>query len=153
MHRALAVLLLLLPVAAHALETAPVKTGHTIATLLSEPDSVAASKPFRIALRLTLAPGWHTYWLNPGDAGTPPEIDLTGATAGPIAYPTPSHTSDGTFTSFEYTNEVLLPLTVTPPAKPGPLHLAAHASWLVCAKICVPEEAAFTLDLPQGSGA
>ena len=28
-----------------------------------------AGQPFRVGLRLRLAPGWHTYWQNPGDAG------------------------------------------------------------------------------------
>ena len=33
-------------------------------------------RPFRVGLRLQLAPGWHTYWQNPGDAGVPPELDF-----------------------------------------------------------------------------
>src|SRR6056297_1113481 len=31
------------------------------------------------ALRLTLAPGWKTYWRAPGDAGIPPAFDWSGS--------------------------------------------------------------------------
>jgi thiol:disulfide interchange protein len=153
MIRPLATLLTLLPLAAHALESPPVSSTHTVASFVSETDSVRPGQKFRVGLRLKIQPNWHTYWQNPGDAGAPPTLDITGATAGPIAYPTPQRIQDGTFTSFAYTGAVLLPVTVTAPATAGTLHLQAHASWLVCEKICVPEEASFTLDLPAGSGA
>ncbi|MFY8145805.1 MAG: protein-disulfide reductase DsbD domain-containing protein, partial [Rhodobacter sp.] len=31
------------------------------------------------ALRLTLAPGWKTYWRSPGDAGIPPLFNWSGS--------------------------------------------------------------------------
>ena len=153
MFRLFTLFAFLFPLAAQALETAPVRTDHTTATLVSETDSYAPGHPFRLGLSLKIAPGWHTYWQNPGDAGAPPTLDITGAAGGPIAYPTPSHEQDGPFTSFVYLNQVLLPVTVTPPSGGGTLHLKAQATWLVCEKVCVPEEAAFTLDLPAGNGA
>jgi hypothetical protein len=41
------------------------------ATLITDADSVAHGGQVRIALRLRLADGWHTYWRNPGEAGSP----------------------------------------------------------------------------------
>ena len=73
------------PSPAGALESAPVASARATATLVSDTDAVAPGKPFRVGLRLRLAPGWHTYWQNPGDAGVPPELTLTcrtGASAG-----------------------------------------------------------------------
>ena len=32
------------------------------------------------------------------------------------------------------------------------MHLTVHATWLVCATLCVPEDATFHLDLPAGTG-
>jgi thiol:disulfide interchange protein len=156
----LLIALICLPMAAHALESPPVTTTHTKAALVSEADSFAPGHPLRVGLDLTIQPGWHTYWLNPGDAGAPPTLDITGAAAGGIAYPTPEKLQDGPFTSYAYTKHVLLPVTVTPTAsaraRPGaantPLHLTAHATWLVCATLCVPEDATFALDLPSGTG-
>ena len=54
---------------------------------VAEQDVVAPGQPFRLGLRLRLAPGWHTYWKNPGDAGAAPEIVLAlpeGASSGDI---------------------------------------------------------------------
>ena len=107
------------------------------------------------ALRLRLAPGWHTYWQNPGDAGVPPELELdlpSGATAGPIAWPVPQRVAEGSLMTYAYTGEVLLPVTVTPSAD-GSTDVKAHANWLVCRDICVPEEGDFRLDLPAGTAA
>ena len=83
---------------AAALESAPATSPRATASLVSDVDTVAPGQPFRVGLRLRLAPGWHTYWQNPGDAGVPPELDLTlppGATAGPIAWPAPQRVAEG----------------------------------------------------------
>ena len=143
--------LALLP-AAWALESAPVRTARTTATLVSETDSLEPGKPARIALRLRMAPGWHTYWKNPGDAGAPPEINLTlpaGATAGPIDWSTPARMPEGPLMTYGYAGDVLLPITISPGADGG-LRVTAEATWLVCKDICVPEEGTFSLDLPEG---
>ena len=156
MQRVALVLLLLAsvaitPRAARALESAPVSSPRATASLVTDTDAVAAGKPFRVGLRLRMAPGWHTYWRNPGDAGAPAELKLTlpkGATAGPITWPTPRRLAEGPVMSYAYTGEVLLPVTVQPGSDAGPWPIRAHASWLVCKDICVPEEGDFQLNLP-----
>ena len=40
-------------------------------SLLAEITSIRPGQPFTVALRITLDPGWHTYWVNGGDAGLP----------------------------------------------------------------------------------
>ena len=110
----------------------------------------------RVALRLRLADGWHTYWRNPGEAGVPIELAASlspGATAGPIAWPTPARMSEGPVTTYGYTGEVILPMTVTLASDVSAVtgELAAH--WLVCKEICVPEEASFPIALMVGPGA
>ncbi len=136
---------------ARAGESAAVRSSRAIVTLVSDTDAVRAGQPLRLGLRMRLAPGWHTYWRNPGDAGVPPELTLTlpaGATAGDLQWPTPVRLPEGPLMTYGYTGEVLLPVAVTP--GPDPLHVEASATWLVCEKICVPEEGRFTLDLPPG---
>ena len=39
--------------------------------------AVAPGGTITVALEEKIAPGWHTYWKNPGDAGAPTEIDWT----------------------------------------------------------------------------
>ena len=131
-----------------------VTTDHATASIVSEADHFAPGATLRIGLHLQMQPGWHTYWSNPGDAGAPPTIDVSGAQAGPIVYPTPQRLQEAGLTSYAYTGDLLLPLTITPAATTqGTLPLRIHASWLICANICVPEEAQFSLDLPQGTPA
>ncbi|MBE9603867.1 thioredoxin family protein [Acetobacteraceae bacterium H6797] len=139
---------------ARALESLPVTSSRASVTLVAEKDVVAPGQPFRLALRQVLAPGWHTYWRNAGDAGAPTEITLTlpdGTKAGPIEWPAPQRIPYGPLVSFGYENEAFLPLTVTPSTsfKPGDvLTIEAEATWLVCNDLCIPEEGQFRLDLP-----
>ena len=139
---------------ARAAESAAVVSSHTAVALVSESDSLAPGQPFRLGLRFRMAPGWHIYWQNPGDAGLPPTVTWTlpaGATAGPIAWPTPARDRDGPLMSYVYTGSVLLPVTVTPAAGAGgPVDIRASADWLVCERVCVPESGTFHLTLPAG---
>src|SRR6266545_4179209 len=60
--------------------------------LLAETQSIGAGRTFWVALHQEIAPGWHTYWMNPGDSGEPPRIEWTlpaGFTAGEIQWPPP----------------------------------------------------------------
>ncbi len=137
-----------------AAESAPATTKRVTATLVSDTDAVAAGRPFRLGLRLRMAPGWHTYWQNPGDGGQAPELTLSlpeGTTSGPVEWPVPTRTAEGPIMTYAYSGELLLPLTVTPGA--GAQTIKASANWLVCEKICVPEEGSFTLELPAGTPA
>jgi thiol:disulfide interchange protein len=141
---------------AAALESAPATSSRATVSLVSDTDAVSPGTPFRVGLRFRLAPGWHTYWRNPGDAGVAPELDVTlptGAKASGLAWPTPQRVAEGPLITYAYTGDVLLPLTVTPAPGPGATTITADARWLVCKDICVPEEASFRLDLPAGHAA
>jgi thiol:disulfide interchange protein len=144
-----AVLMLLAANPAHALESAPVSSKRAIATLVTDTNAIQPGTPFRVGLRLRMADGWHTYWKNPGDAGVPPDLTIDGVTQSPIDWPTPRRVAEGPIMTYAYTGEVLLPVTVT--ASTGTIK--AHAQWLVCKDICVPEEGDFSLNLPIGAPA
>lgn len=137
-----------------ALESAAQTSPRASVTLVTDKDSVAPGDTVRIALRQKLAPRWHTYWKNPGDAGTPVSINLTlpdGASAGEIQWPGPERISTGPVMSFGYEHEALFPIAVTVPksALPGTtLPVMAKAEWLVCEKQCIPESGSFAIDLP-----
>ncbi len=139
-------------VPAGAAESNRVSTARDTASLVSDTDTVAPGKPFHIALRLQMASGWHTYWQNPGDAGVPPDLQLTlpnGAKASAIDWPVPRRIAEGPLMTYAYTGDLLLPVTITPGAS-GDTTIKAHAEWLICHDICVPEEADFQLALPAG---
>jgi len=142
---------------APALESALVSSPRLVASLVTDSDAIQPGTPFRVALRLRMADGWHTYWKNPGDAGAAPDLTLDlpqGARQSPIDWPTPRRVQEGPVMTYAYTGEVLLPVTVTVPpgvfAMAGTAAVVAHAQWLVCKDICVPEEGDFSLALPVG---
>ncbi|HUD60806.1 MAG TPA: protein-disulfide reductase DsbD domain-containing protein [Acetobacteraceae bacterium] len=160
MPRTLSITLLLLlaswAVPGWALESQPVVSARATVALVSDTDAVTPGQPFRIGLYIRLMPGWHTYWKNPGDAGVPPDLALTlpsGSTAGPIGWPAPERVAEGPLMTYAYTGDVLLPITITPGPGSTDSTIKAHAEWLVCREICVPEEADFRLDLPGGAAA
>jgi len=134
-------------VPAAALESAPVSSPRAVATLVTDTDAMQPGTPFRAGLYLRMADGWHTYWKNPGDAGVAPDLTIEGVTQSPIGWPTPRRVTEGSVMTYAYTGQVLLPVTVT--ASSGALK--AHAQWLVCKDICVPEEGEFALNLPVGT--
>jgi thiol:disulfide interchange protein len=143
----MAMLMVLTAMPVYALESAPVSSKRAVATLVSETDAMQPGQPFRVALRLRMTDGWHTYWKNPGDAGVPPDLTITGATQSPIDWPTPHRVAEGPVMTYAYTGEVLLPVSVT--AANG--SIKAHAEWLVCKDICVPEQGDFSLNLAIGT--
>ncbi len=131
---------------------------QSTARLLTDTDRVAPGTPFRVGLELTPAPGWHTYWIDPGDAGAPPTLALTaaegvpGLTQGDLRFPAPDYMADQGVVSFGYTAKTLLTRRVTWRGA-GKLMLTARATWLTCKDICIPEHADFSLTLPQGAPA
>jgi thiol:disulfide interchange protein DsbD len=147
-----ALFLVALALPARAAESVAVTSARATATLVSDSDRIAPGTPFRVGLRLRMAPGWHTYWRNPGDAGIAPELTFAlpdGASAGPVAWPAPRRQPEGPLMTYGYSGEVLLAVPIS-----GPAHsVGLHANWLVCKEICVPEEGDFRLDLPAGSPA
>ena len=152
----LSTLLSLIMVGAAAAQ--PVNTGHLVAELVPATQGVAPGQSVRVALRQTIQKDWHTYWRNPGDSGEATSIAWTlpsGWKASEFTWPTPHRIPVGPLTNYGYEGEVLLPMTLTAPAdaRPGEtVTLTAKATFLVCAEICIPEDAALTLRLPVTAG-
>ena len=149
--------LLAVPAFAQSISQQP----HTKLEIIAESAAPAAGKPVTIGLVLTPAPGWHTYWSNPGDAGAATRVawTLPGGTAppGPLAYPLPETLIVSGLMNYVYPKANVLVTSVTPPASmPNgtAFPVTVKADWLVCSlEQCVPESATVTLPLTIGSGA
>jgi thiol:disulfide interchange protein DsbD len=116
--------------------------------LVSATDTPSATQ--RLALDFHLAPGWHIYWSYAGDAGFPPAVTLAApAQAGPLAFPAPELFSQPPITAYVVSGHAVLPFTATGTGA----SIAADVNWLVCADICVPQQAHFTLTLAGGASA
>jgi thiol:disulfide interchange protein len=144
-------------VAASTVAASAVATGnHVAVSLVGETTNVVPGRPFQLALRQEIQPGWHTYWSNPGESGLPTTINWslpTGFSAAPILWPTPERFKAGPIVSYGYEGEVLLPISVDVPPALQPdstVTLNAHVSWLACSDICVPEETDVSLSVQVG---
>ncbi len=146
-------LALMLALTAAPALAAPVNTGHIEAELVAQEAAVPGGTVY-VAVRQKIAKGWHTYWRNPGDSGEPTKITWTlpaGWKAGEIVWPTPTRQPIGPLMNYGYSGEVLLPTPIEVPASARAgetVRLTAAVLFLVCADICIPEEALLTLDLP-----
>lgn len=128
-------------------------TPYSDAALVAEVRSARPGTTFDVALRIALDPGWHVYWVNPGDSGMPTRITWTlpeGVEAGPIRWPVPTRIAVPPFETYGYYDEVLLltAITVDPSFAGRTLELRARADWLVCEDVCLPAEAEVALALP-----
>ena len=141
----------------HARESLPLDTGYTEISLVSGHDTVTPGERFTVALKMKFEGNWYTYWRNAGDSGEPVRLiwDLPeGISAGPIQWPTPKIKTVGPIVSYALGGEVWLPVNITIDAGVDlgrATTLKAHAYFLVCDDICIPEDGA--LSLPIGIGA
>ncbi len=133
---------------------------HIRAILEAETPQPAAGSHITLALSMTPAPGWHGYWLNPGDAGAPADIAWTlprGAAVGPLRYPVPRRLMTQALMNYVYDRPYALLMTLRVPgglARGTPLRIAGRARWLACsATLCVPEQGPVAIDLVIGDGA
>jgi len=136
----------------------PVKAQHLTAELVSLSPDIAPGGTLQVGLVLTLEEHWHVYWTNAGDSGEPPKITWTlpeGITAGPMLFPIPSRLPLGPLMDFGYEDEVAFPvqLTAASSLKPGPTHIDAKVTYLVCREVCIPGKAHLGLNLNVVPGA
>lgn len=127
-----------------------------VPSLVSDTKAVAASQPFKVGIRFTLAEHWHLYWRFPGDSGAAPEVEWSlppGFEAGPIQWPLPRLLkSEGDLFTNVYENEVLFPVEIRPPAQipAAPFVITAKLKWYVCSETCLPGDGEASLSLSSG---
>ena len=112
-----------------------------------------------LAIHMQPKPGWHGYWLNPGDAGLPMDVKWQlppGFAVGELRYPVPTRLTIAGLMNYVYERDYAVLVRLKVPGGvtgPIPIPIRAEAHWLACTdKICVPEQGTLALDLPIGSG-
>src|SRR5450631_124505 len=146
--------LLLVSPAVYPLSGSMVASDNVKARLISEVDAIAPGQSIWVALEFDIRDGWHTYWRNPGDSGQATALHWTlpaGVTAADIVWTAPHRFELPPLVNYGYAKHAmhLVQITAARDLKAGtPLELAAQASWLVCADVCIPESAQLQLRLP-----
>ncbi len=145
----------LFPTIAHTQE----RVGQTTLELVSEVTSVPEGGTFDIALHFVPDPGWHLYWINPGDTGQAPEVEWDlpeGFEAGELQFNAPHFLPFmDTFISYGYEGSILFLSSISTPdaIDQDEVNLRGKVSWLICDdQTCIPGDSEVSLTLPKGDG-
>jgi thiol:disulfide interchange protein DsbD len=131
------------------------RPGRASAEWITNSASALPEQPLHTAIRLTHDHGWHSYWLNPGEAGLATTMEWKlppGWTHGGLQFPVPVRFSTGGLAGFGYEGVTRLPVVLTPPSEfTGKALLQAVVSWLACGNDgCVPGKAEISLEITAG---
>jgi DsbC/DsbD-like thiol-disulfide interchange protein/cytochrome c biogenesis protein CcdA len=144
---------------AHAQVPTPAASQYVRASLEAETQSPAPGDIVTVAIVMDPKPGWHDYWVNPGDAGTPLELEWqlpAGINAGPVRVPVPETLIVSGFMNHIYKTKhaFLIDLKIPQSAIVGQnLDIKVNARWSACSDlVCVPESATLSVPMTIGSG-
>ena len=127
------------------------KTDHASLRLIA--GATAPSGKQRVGVEIIMAPGYKTYWRNPGDFGVPPVFDWSGSTnvgGLDVRWPVPERFADNTGYSIGYVSEVVIPVSVRPLDPAQPVMLVLKLDYAVCEKMCIPAKGEARLWLEPG---
>ena len=122
--------------------------------LVPETQWVQPGSPFTLGIHLKMAPHWHTYWKNPGDAGLATRMRWSlpeGFEAGAFQWPAPEAIPAEPLMSYGYSGEVTLLTELRAPAGLAPgtsVTLGGRVDWLECKDVCLPGRAQLEIELP-----
>jgi DsbC/DsbD-like thiol-disulfide interchange protein len=136
---------------AHDPPTAP---PHVRLAAWADRTSIAAGQVLTVAIVQRIAPHWHTYWTNPGDAGQATSVRWelpAGYAVDEPQWPVPEVIRAGTDVSYGYEREaiVLQQLHAPPALAAGETRLVVELHWLACSDVCIPEQGNAELLLRQ----
>ena len=127
----------------------PVETGHARASLITNLQD-SQQESFYVGVRLEMQEGWHTYWENPGDSGSPFDarwdVDQ-GIIVENVEWPTPVTIPYPPLMTFGYEGDVVFPFKVFRAIDSNLSKINLEFDFLICADICIPEKASLSLDL------
>jgi thiol:disulfide interchange protein DsbD len=150
------------PASTRPMAADPVQVKHARIELLSEHASVKVGSDFLLGVHFLLEPGWHIYWVNPGDSGQAPVFKWQlppGFTAGEVLWPQPHRLqSSPQVVDYGYRDEVLLMVPIHVArfdniGSAGSPLITLDAKWLICREVCMPDHAQLRLALPFASSA
>ncbi|MEQ8352033.1 MAG: thioredoxin family protein [Leptospiraceae bacterium] len=140
--------LLLIPAKIAGNPLGPIETPHGVAYLHLEnagKDSrTTVDHGFRAILEIQLEEGWHTYWKNPGDSGSPLQHSWNlpmGWSQPYLLWPGPERIPSDPLMTYGYEGRVLIPFLFDQKAGPG--FFSVNMEWLECAEICIPARVQF----------
>ena len=136
-----------------------VERPNYTAELVAESAAPRPGQPLTMAIHIVPHPGWHIYWLNPGEAGYAPGVEWTmppGFQPGPVKHPVPIELVAAGIASNVHEGETtLLQDLAVPTGLPAGqvVRLKAAVDILVCSEsVCVPDPVTLETSVAIGDG-
>jgi DsbC/DsbD-like thiol-disulfide interchange protein len=131
-----------------------VKFPHGTLSLVTEKAWIEPGREFTVGAHFTLEPGWHIYWVNPGDSGEPPKFTWKlpqGFSAREAEWPAPRRLGSATVADFGYDRDVTLLIPMKAPVSSpmsGTASLEASVRLLICREMCIPGKTTAAISVP-----
>ncbi len=148
-------LLLLVPFPARAASSPWQENPHSSVRLVTPYEVAPRDGELWLGLHFRMAPHWHVYWKNSGDAGYPPAIDFTATpevAEAELLFPAPErYELPGDLVAFGYEEEVVYPVRARiAAAGKDTLEIALTVDYVVCEVECVPYGYDLVVEQPMG---
>ena len=143
---------LLLIIFVISIEARSAKTDHAEITIVGNTNIISEPGVIQLGYKFIFTPGWHTYWINPGDSGGPPIFEFNSPSGWDInenVWPGPQKIIYPPLMTFGYVDEVIFPFELNL-KNLNDQATEITTKFLVCDDICVPEEAILLLSLKNG---
>ena len=143
---------LVLIIFAISIEARSAKTDHAEITIVGNTNIISEPGVIQLGYKFVFTPGWHTYWINPGDSGGPPIFEFNSPSGWDInenVWPGPQKIIYPPLMTFGYVDEVIFPFELNL-KNLNDQATEITTKFLVCDDICVPEEATLLLSLKNG---
>lgn len=124
------------------------------AKLYAEDETIEPGKPFYLLIHLKVAPDWRSPWINPGDLGTPSQLQWLlpkGFEILSVQWPYPSKFEEEGKTLFAYEGDLALLALIQAPKNlkaRDSLDLGVKLHWFLCKDKCVPGLSELKISMP-----
>jgi len=142
----IALLIFLLPALSHAAETAWEKTDEASVRLIAGD----YKQNLKAGFHFKLAKNWHTYWRSPGDGGRAMTADFSKSEnikSVEIKWPAPERFIQYGLETFAYSDEVIIPVIITPEDPTKEVKINTIAQYAICDEVCIFLSSNFSLDV------
>jgi thiol:disulfide interchange protein DsbD len=129
--------------------------SNSSAEIISESDSIKKNTEILIGVKFKLDPGWHTYWINPGDSGDKASFNWTlpkGFKISDPMWPQPELIPYPPLMTYGYNDEAIIVFKLeSSNYLDERSEISLKTKWLACSDVCIPQEADIKLSLSKSS--